>query len=307
MIDLLMGCESESLGIAACLADPHNASMSTRRNASLSARQRVVLLTGASSGIGKACADLLSEAGYVVYGASRNPDRICLPPDGWTPMGVDVTDDRSVEECVEAILEAEHRIDVLINCAGIGLAGAIEETSISKATAILQTDFLGMLRTCRAVLPTMRNQGGGQILNVSSLAGRIGLPFQGLYSAAKFAVEGLSEALRIEVRPFGIHVVLIEPGDIRTPFTDNRTFVDVADSSPYAERMKRALRKAEADERAGPAPSRVARQIGRILAVKSPRARYTSGGLFQRAASHLKALLPDRWFESFLSAYYRVR
>jgi len=251
--------------------------------------------------------DLLAEEGYVVYGASRNPDRICPPPDGWTPIRMDVADDRSVENGVETILQTEHRIDVLINNAGVGLAGAIEETPTEEAMAILQTDFLGMLRTCRAVLPAMREQGDGRILNVSSLAGRIGLPFQGIYSAAKFAVEGLSEALRMEVRPFGIHVVLVEPGDIRTPFTDNRAFVHGMESSPYAERMHRAIQKADADERAGPGPLIVARQIRRILATRSPRARFTVGELFQRMAGRLKELLPDRWFEFFLSMYYRLR
>jgi len=273
----------------------------------MSEARRVVLITGASSGIGRACADRLAGAKFAVYGTSRDPDR--LEPDSidWVPVRMDVTDTRSVGEGVEAILRSCGTIDVLINNAGVGLAGAIEETSVEEALALLQTDFLGVLRTCRAVLPSMRARRVGVIVNVSSLAGRIGLPFQGLYSAAKFAVEGLSEALRLELRPFGVRVVLVEPGDICTPFTEHRRFVCSESESPYVERMARVIRRAEDDERAGPDPEIVARLVARIVGARAPRARYTVGPAFQRIAGQLKALLPDGLFELFLATYYRLR
>jgi len=268
---------------------------------------RIVLITGASSGIGRATADLLANSGFVVYGTSRTPEAIDGAAITWTPVRMDVTQQGSVDDAVTHVLDAEGRIDALINNAGVGLAGAIEETTIEEAELVLKTDLLGVLRLCRAVLPTMRSQGSGRILNVSSLAGRIGLPFQALYSAAKFAVEGATEALRLEVRPFGILVVLVEPGDIHTPFTDHRLFARSSDDSPYAARMRRAIRRAEADERAGPAPVVVARRIRKILETSSPRVRYTVGQPFQRLAGHLKLVLPDRLYERFLAIYYGIR
>jgi len=268
---------------------------------------RVVLITGASSGIGRATADLLAGSGLLVYGTSRTPEALDRATIAWTPVRMDVTEQGSIDAGVRQVLDAEGRIDVLVNNAGIGLAGPIEETTIEEAESVLDTDLLGVLRLCRAVVPAMRAQADGLIVNVSSLAGRIGLPFQAMYSAAKFAVEGATEALRLELRPFGIRVVLVEPGDIHTPFTDHRLFVRSFDQSPYATRMRRAIRRAEADERAGPDPIVVARRIRRILGASSPRVRYTVGPPFQRLAGHLKAILPDRLFERFLALYYRIR
>src|SRR5258708_5663628 len=178
----------------------------------------VVLVTGASSGIGAIAAAFLAERGYRVYAGARS----AVTAAGVEPIALDVSDDASVTRAIEAILAKEGRLDILVNNAGFGIAGAIEDTSIDEARAQFDVNFFGVLRMCRAVLPAMRPRKAGYIVNIGSIGGLIAIPFQGFYSASKFALEGFSEALRLEVRPFGIHVVLIEPGDHRTSFTPNR-------------------------------------------------------------------------------------
>ena len=264
---------------------------------------RVVLITGASSGIGRACAVRLATAGDRVYGTSRRTD--VDAPSGVTMIQMDVDDERSVDAGVNRILAAAGRIDVVVNNAGFGIGGALEDTPIADAEALFNTNFFGVLRVCRAVLPTMRAQRSGTIVNISSLAGRIGLPFQGMYSATKFAVEGATEALRMEVRPFGIRVVLIEPGDFRTGFTAHRRRIAPADSA-YTAYMDRALHVAETDEMNGASPEAVARLVERVIRVPTPRVRYTVGGMSQRMAAGLKRVLPSRVFEWGLRHYYRI-
>lgn len=283
--------------------------------------QRVILITGASSGIGQACAGHLAALGYRVYGTSRRatfpeeprpagaydprgPSDAC---DGVTMIPMDVTDDASVERAVRYIIEAEGRLDVVVNNAGMGIAGAVEDTSLEEARAQFETSFFGMLRVCRAVLPAMRERRSGLIVNVSSVAGVIGIPFQALYSAAKFAVEGLSEALRLEVAPHGVQVVVIEPGDFSTGFTGNRRRTAASLTNPaHADACRRALEVMERDEEAGGPPVPVARLLARIVASRSPRLRYSVGPLPERAAIVLKGIVPQRLFAWALSKYYRL-
>jgi len=221
---------------------------------------------------------------------------------------MDVTDDASVERGVRYVVEAEGRLDVVVNNAGMGIAGAVEDTSTDEARAQLETSLLGVLRVCRAALPTMRAQRSGLIVNISSIAGVIGVPFQGLYSAAKFAVEGLSEALRLEVAPFGVRVVVIEPGDFSTGFTANRRRTSASLTNPaYAEACQRALAVMEHDEAAGGPPTPVARLLARVVASPSPRLRYVVGPFSERAAMVLKGLVPHRLFAWAIGKYYRVR
>ncbi len=156
--------------------------------------QKVVLITGASSGFGQAAASLLARNGFIVFGTSRQPDR--GNPDGYKMLRLDVCSDDSVNACIQILMEQAGRLDVLINNAGYGLGGAVEETAIHEAKSQFETNFFGTARMVRAVLPIMRKQGGGQNINVSSLAGLMGVPFRGFYSASKYAVEGYTEALR---------------------------------------------------------------------------------------------------------------
>lgn len=267
----------------------------------------VVLVTGASSGIGQACAGLLAESGFTVYGTSRSMTEGRTEA-GWVSLPMDVRDDGSVARTVERVVAEAGRLDAVVNNAGFGIAGAIEDTSPDEALDLLQTNLLGALRVCRAVLPTFRAQGQGTIVSVSSIGGRIGLPFQGLYSASKFALEGLTEALRMEVKPLGVRVILVEPGDTRTGFTAQRRRAAASGTNAaYRERFARALDRIERDELGGGAPETVARLVLGVLRHRNPRLRYTVGNPFQRLAVHLRGVLPGRLFEWGIIRYYRVQ
>ena len=263
-------------------------------------RKRVVLVTGASSGIGRACAELLAARGYHVYGASRRPLESTVEP-----IVMDVTDDASVRDAVARVIAREGRIDIVVNNAGIGIAGAIEDTSVEEAREQFEVNFFGVLRVCRAVVPVLRKQRASYIVNIGSIGGLIAIPYQGLYSASKFALEGLTESLRLEVRPFGVHVVLIEPGDHRTAFTGNRRrTADSQSNAAYNARFHRAVERMAADEQSGPGPEAVARLLLRIVRKAQPRLRYTTGPTPQRAAVWLKRLTPYALVEKLMDFYY---
>lgn len=260
---------------------------------------KVAIVTGASSGIGEACAAALAARGWRVFGAQRSG------PSGATgaisPVMLDVTSDESVAAAVASVLGAAGRIDLLVNNAGYAVMGAIEDTSIDEARAQLETNFFGVLRMCRAVAPVMRGQGSGMIVNISSLAGLLGLPFSGLYSASKFAVEGLSESLRHELRPFGVTVAMIEPGDIATNLPANRRMVAAAtDASPYAAALARMKTAQDADEAKAPPPDLVVRQLLKIVDQRHPPLRSVAGGAGQTIVVPLKRFLPQRLFERVL-------
>ncbi len=271
--------------------------------------EKVVLITGASSGIGKACAEYLAQQGYRVFGTSR---RASFPPPAAQPgsprmIQMDVDQDDSVEQGVNFILQETGRLDVVVNNAGFGIAGSVEDTSIKEAKEQFETSFFGVLRVCKAVLPTMRERRSGYIVNVSSIGGIIGLPFQGLYSAAKFAVEGLTEALHKEMRPFGVHVVLIEPGDFSTEFTDNRCMVLASqENQAYAERCDQIIKNQAENERAGASPEKIARRLERIINHPSPRPRYRVGSVLEIMAVMLKRALPGRLFEALFAIVYEM-
>jgi len=266
----------------------------------MSATQPVVLVTGASSGIGHHCAALLARKGYRVYGAARGPIRA----EGVVPLVMDVTNKSSVRQGFEVLLAREGRIDALINNAGVGLAGALENTSVEEARQLFEVNFFSVLRACRLVLPAMRRQGAGYIVNIGSIGGLIAIPYQGIYSASKFALEGLTESLRLEVSHCGIRVTLIEPGDHRTPFTQNRRFT--VSSTSYSGPFERAIERMVADEQSGPKPESVAFLVHKVLNTRNPRLRYTTGTSSQRAAVWMKRLLPNWVTERVMRAHYRL-
>jgi NAD(P)-dependent dehydrogenase (short-subunit alcohol dehydrogenase family) len=268
--------------------------------------QRVVLVTGASSGIGLACATHLAARGFRVYGTSRRVSSHRGPATGNpTMLTADVTDDGSVEHAVRAVLDREGRLDIVVNNAGMGLAGPVENTSIEEARRQLEVNFFGAFRVCRAVLPAMRRRSSGYIVNIGSIGGIIAIPYQAMYSASKFALEGLSEALRMEVRPFGIRVVVIEPGDHKTALTQNRQFAEMSPDA-YRQSFEAALARTAHDEQSGPGPEQVARLLYRIVNQRNPRLRHTIGPAAQRAAVWLKRLAPNSILEHSLRAYYGV-
>lgn len=279
-------------------------------------RQRVVLITGASSGIGRACALYLAQRGFRVYGTSRHAselqagggaDSSDAAANGFSMLAMDVTNDQSVESGVNAVLCREGRLDVLVNNAGMGIAGPLESTSIEEATRQFDVNFFGVFRLCSAVLPAMRRQGGGYIVNIGSIGGVVAIPYQGLYSASKFALEGLSEALRLEVRPLGVRVVVIQPGDYKTAFTKNRRLIGRSnEDGVYQKPFRSALERMTEDERSGPDPEEVARLLHRIVETRNPRLRYTVGKIDQRGAAWMKRLLPYSIIERGIRRYYRV-
>ena len=187
----------------------------------MSDNSKVILITGASSGIGKASAEYLVQQNHIVFGTSRYPGSYPKPND-YTIFQMDVTDADSIQAAINQIIDNNGRIDVLINNAGFGIAGAIEHTSISKAKEQFETNFFGTVRLIKSILPIMHKQDSGLIINISSIGGLIGLPYQGMYSASKFAIEGLTESLYKELRSSNIKIVLVEPGDFKTSFTEKR-------------------------------------------------------------------------------------
>ncbi|MBF0200658.1 MAG: SDR family NAD(P)-dependent oxidoreductase [Desulfamplus sp.] len=267
------------------------------------ASSRVVLITGASSGIGKCTADYLTTKGYTVYGTSRHPESCPEIKNGFM-IKMDVRDTASVKEAIAHIIEKEGRIDVLVNNAGFGIGGAIEDTSTEMVKSLFDTNFFGICRVLQEVLPVMKQQAEGLIINMSSIGGIIGLPFQGIYSASKFAVEGLSEALYKELFSTVIKVVLIEPGDFKTEFTANRQNIM---TEINADDFQRSLNVIEHDEQNGQPPLKIACLIEKIINDPKPRLRYAVGAFDQKLAIFLKKILPNRWFDRIIMSYYKLR
>ncbi|HEX7994823.1 MAG TPA: SDR family NAD(P)-dependent oxidoreductase [Streptosporangiaceae bacterium] len=256
---------------------------------------RSVLVTGASAGIGLAVADRLHAAGWTVTGASRRGTASA----GWTGLVMDVDDDDSVRSGVTAVLERAGGIDALVAAAGWGLAGAVESSSVEEAKAQLETNFWGCVRVVQQVLPAMRQQGGGRIVLVSSIGGAIGIPFQAFYSASKFALEGFGESLAYEVARFGIEVTLVQPGNVKTDFTDSRRMATAArDDQVYGQAAAKAISRMERDERNGVPADQAAAVVEKVLEARRPPRRVSVGKAGERAGLYAKRLLPFRAFES---------
>ena len=228
--------------------------------------QKVVLITGASSGIGSATAEHLVSRGYRVFGTARSPQK-SDPIPGVSMLPLDVTMVASVSHVVQAVLDTAGRIDVLVNNAGLGVFGAFEETSVEQAQALFDTNVFGVIRTSKAVLPHMRARRSGLIVNVSSVQGFIPAPYAAIYSSTKHALEGLSESLDHEVRQFGIRVVLVEPAFTRTGF-DTNSVTAATPLDAYSEERSRVAAALAANFRAAPEPRGVAEEIAR--AIESP-------------------------------------
>ena len=267
------------------------------------ASSKVVLITGASSGIGKCTADYLATRGYTVYGTSRHPESCPGIKNGFM-IKMDVRDTASVKSAIAHIVDKAGHIDVLVNNAGFGIGGAIEETSTERVKALFDTNFFGICRVLQEVLPVMKEQAEGLIINMSSIGGIIGLPYQGIYSASKFAVEGFSEALYKELSSTDIKVVLIEPGDFKTEFTANRQNINTGNS---ADDFQRSLNVIERDEQNGQPPLKIACLIERIINTPTPRLRYAVGAFDQKLSLFLKRILPNRWFDRIIMLYYKLK
>ena len=263
----------------------------------------VVLITGISSGFGLATAQLLAEEGHIVYGTVR---REVEPLPGVHYLKVDVRDGDAVKVAVKQMIDQEGRIDVLVNNAGMGIGGPLEFATEEEIKEQMDTNFMGLVHFVTAVLPFMRAQASGKIIALSSIGGLMGLPFQGFYSASKFAIEGYCEALRLETRQFGVKVIVVRPGDFSTGFTGSRKkTVNVEATNVYTSYSK-SMAKVEHDETSGLKSQVLARKISQIIRKKSPRHCYVVASFEQRLSVFLKRVLPDRWFASILGNYYKL-
>ncbi len=260
---------------------------------------KIVLVTGASSGLGRAVAHHLQQGGLCVYGTSRQPRG--SHDVTWPMLQLDVRSDASVRACVDDIVGTEGRIDVLINNAGYAFVGAVEETSVDDTRAQMETNFFGVVRMMKAVLPVMRNQGTGHIVNISSLAGIVGAPFLGAYAASKHALEGISEALAHELRGTSIHVTLVEPDGMRTGIDFHHPSSDSPILAARRHRMLAMLQQATAEQGGGTDPDLLARAVADALASDRPPLRIVIGEAAQTLITAWRTL-PDAAFGDLLAA-----
>ncbi len=259
---------------------------------SVNVERSVVLVTGASAGIGRACADLLERRNWQVVGASRRETTGV----NWTSLVMDVTSDQSVSSGVRHVIDQFGHLDAIVTAAGYGVAGPVEYTTMVDAHAQLETNFFGVSRVVLEALPHLRRHGG-RIVIIGSIAGLIGLPFQAYYSASKFALEGYAEALAYEVAPYAVDVTVVEPGNVRTEFTARRQYVATPERHPYVDASDRALTSMGRDEAGGADPAAIAATILRVLETRRPPRRLTAGKASERVGSLAKRLLPYRVFE----------
>lgn len=265
---------------------------------------KVALVTGASSGIGEATALKLQKIGYTVYAAARRAQRMeHLTLSGIHPLAMDVTNEDSMQSGVKQIIDTEGRIDVLVNNAGYGSYGALEDVPLSEARNQFDVNLFGAARLMQLVLPAMRQQQSGTIVNITSMGGKIYTPLGGWYHATKFALEALSDCLRMEVEPFGINVVVIEPGGIKTEWSGiaAEKVRAVSSTGPYAAQGNAVAESlsSEATQRRSSPPELIANTIAKAVTARRPKARYAVG-YGAKPLIFLHGILPNRWFDSFI-------
>ena len=267
---------------------------------------KVVLITGGSSGIGKAIGVYLTNKGYNVYGTSRNPKRFT---NGFPIklLQLDVQDSESVKQCIATLVEKEGRIDVLVNNAGVGITGAIEETPMEEVYKVFQTNLYGPMEMINTALPHMRNNGGGYIINITSIAGYMGLPYRGVYSATKGALELMTEAYRMEIKQFNIQMTNVAPGDFATNIAAGRYHAPVLENSPYKKVYSNTLKMMDNHVDTGENPIKMAKVIHKIIENKSPKIHYKVGVFLQKFSIVLKRILPDKLYESMLMNHYNLK
>jgi len=289
-------------------------------------KEMVILITGASSGIGRYTAQKFHKEGHTVYGTSRNPEKKDSnsekkdgspekkdnssensgngPKGNFNMIQLDVCDPESCSKAVSYVMEKEGRIDVLVNNAGIGIAGAVELTSDDEAKSQFETNFFGAVRMCREVLPIMRNQGRGKIINVTSVAAAVPIPFQAMYSACKAALESVSQCLRMETKHYGINVTAIEFGDIKTGFTGSRKITEASQRDEvYKKTFEKSLKTMEHDEQNGPRPFKAADLVYKTALGKNSRPVIVCGFKY-KAVAVLRRKLPYRFTEFSIGKIY---
>lgn len=270
---------------------------------------KAVLITGCSTGIGRATAEHLARSGHSVYATARRPESIeDLKNAGCKTLALDVNDEASMSAAVRVLEEAEGAVGALVNNAGYSQSGALETIGLDDVRRQFETNVFGLLRMCQLVLPGMRRQGGGRIVNVSSMGGKLTFPGGGIYHATKYAVEAMSDAMRFEVQGFGIDVVVIEPGLIKTNFAETAVGSVSHEDGPYAE-FNTAVSAATAGAYEGPlgrlggGPEAVAKAIEKAITAKRPRARYPVTAS-ARVLMTQRKLLPDRAWDAVVASSF---
>jgi len=267
--------------------------------------EKVVLITGASTGIGQGIGQILSENGYLVYGTSRTdkPNQ----SEKFKMVALDVNDPASVDIAIQKVVSEAGKIDVLINNAGLGIAGPIEETPIEDVKKVFDTNFHGLLAVIQAVLPVMRKQKSGHIINVSSIGGEVGLPFRGIYCASKFAVEGMTEALSMEVKQFGIKVSIVQPGDYRTSINQNRIMAQLKSDSAYRSTYQPIADQINKEVLTARDPREAGKDVLKVLQKSNPGVRFRSAPFMQQLTPKIKKFLGARTFEKLVMGHYGLK
>ncbi len=265
---------------------------------------KVVLITGGSSGIGKSIGEYLTKRNFIVYGTSRNPEK--YKESQFPILTLDVKDVGSIQHLAKTIIEKEGRLDVLINNAGVGITGPIEEIPEEEIKANFETNFFGPINVIKSVLPQMRVQRSGLIINITSIAGYMGLPYRGIYSASKGALEIITEAFRMELKDFNIHMTNVAPGDFATNIAAGRFHAPLLDKSPYHKPYGNTLELMNSHVDSGSNPDMMAEAVLKIINTKKPKIHYKVGAFMQKFSIVLKRILPDRMYEKLLLNHYKL-
>lgn len=265
---------------------------------------KVVLITGGSSGIGKSIGEFLHQKGFIVYGTSRNPEKVLNSI--FPLVALDVRDVESIHLAVAQIIQSTGRLDVVINNAGVGITGPLEEIPMEEIKNNFDTNFFGPIALMKAVLPQMRQQKSGLIVNITSIAGYMGLPYRSVYSASKGALELITEALRMEVKSFGIQITNVAPGDFATNIAAGRFHAPIIQGSDYERAYGSILKTMDEHVDSGSNPNEMAEAVFQIIQDKNPRIHYKVGAFMQKFSIVLKRILPDTVYEKMLMNHYKL-
>ena len=266
--------------------------------------KKVVLITGASSGIGNAIANYLHNKNFIVYGTSRNAEN--YKNIKFNLISLDVRNKESIQNAVNHIIDKEKSIDILINNAGVGITGALEEIPIEEIKNNFETNFFGPIEVIKAVLPYMRQNKNGLIINITSIAAYMGLPFRSIYSASKSALSITTEALRMELKPYNIKVCNVAPGDFATNIASGRYHAPVNENSPYYTTYGGSLQMMNEHVDKGLDTNKMAKTIYNIIENKDVKIHYKVGLFMQKFSVLLKCILPNNWFEKLLIKHYKL-
>jgi short-subunit dehydrogenase len=263
---------------------------------------KVILITGASSGIGKAIGDFLCNKNFKVYGTSRDPSKYL--GSNFQLFDLNVNDSASINKCIDEILKIEGSIDVLINNAGVGITGPLEEIPEIEIENNFKTNFFGPLNIIKKILPSMRSKKSGLIINITSLAAYVGTPYRSVYSASKAALDLVSETLNMETKPFNINVVTVAPGEFSTNIASRRYHTFSEKTSPYHLKYSKALELMNNHVDGGADPKLIGKLVLKIINSKNPKKKYIAGSFIEKIAPYLKLLLPQKYFENIIMKNY---